>query len=143
MHFASVSIFFLTKQENATLLSSWCWLIGGAAVSKRARGASKSDVQSRTVPGGVTQYVAWSPTAIVAGATPGCQASARKCFRADAACCRVALEDFFVDPACRESYKRNALNILSRVNSLNGRRYRDDPTIMSWVRGHACKCFTL
>ncbi len=63
----------------------------------------------RTTPGGVNQYVAWSPTALMA-------------------------EDFFTDPTCREHYKRNALNLLSRTNSINGRRYRDDPTIFAWVR---------
>jgi hypothetical protein len=62
----------------------------------------------RTLPGGVNQYVEWSPTASIA-------------------------EHFFSDDTCREHYKRNALNLISRVNTFNGRRYRDDPTIFSWV----------
>ena len=63
----------------------------------------------RTLPGGVTQYVEWSPGASIP-------------------------EHFFADETCREHYKRNALNLISRINTFNGRRYRDDPTIFSWVR---------
>ena len=62
-----------------------------------------------TTPGGVNAYTAWSPTA-------------------------TCSEDFFSDPTCIELYKRNALNLISRTNSINGRRYRDDPTIFAWVR---------
>lgn len=62
-----------------------------------------------TTPGGVNAYVAWSPTA-------------------------TCSEDFFSDPTCIEHYKRNALNLISRTNSISGRRYRDDPTIFAWVR---------
>ena len=43
-------------------------------------------------------------------------------------------EHFFSDATCRELYKRNALNMILRTNTFNGRRYRDDPTILSWVR---------
>ena len=43
-------------------------------------------------------------------------------------------EHFFSDATCREHYKRNMINVVSRINTFNGRRYRDDPTILSWVR---------
>lgn len=64
----------------------------------------------RTTPGGVNKYVEWSSGASIP-------------------------EHFFTDEECREHFKRNALNLISRTNSFNGRRYRDDPTIFSWVRG--------
>lgn len=72
----------------------------------------------RTLPGGVNQYVEWSPTASIA-------------------------EHFFSDDTCREHYKRNALNLISRINTFNGRRYRDDPTIFSWVRNAPVACARL
>lgn len=41
-------------------------------------------------------------------------------------------EQFFTEPACKQLYKDSAAAIIGRVNSINGRRYRDDPTIMAW-----------
>jgi len=49
-------------------------------------------------------------------------------------CSTASAETFFTDEGCREIFKRNALNVLSRTNAFNGLRYRDDPTIFSWVR---------
>lgn len=41
-------------------------------------------------------------------------------------------EQFFTEPACKAMYKSSAAAIIGRVNSINGRQYRDDPTIMAW-----------
>jgi mannan endo-1,4-beta-mannosidase len=62
----------------------------------------------RTNPGGVRQYVDWARV--------------------------LSAEDCFSDRGCRDMFKRNALNMISRTNTINGRRYRDDPTIFGWVR---------
>lgn len=60
-----------------------------------------------TVPGGVQQYVRWSRTA----------------FNSEA---------FFADRNCIEAYKRNALSLIMRRNTVTGVLYRDDPTIAGW-----------
>ena len=57
--------------------------------------------------GGVDQYVNWSSTA-------------------------RTHEDFFSDRQSRRMYINNVEKIISRVNTINGRTYRDDPTIMAW-----------
>ena len=40
--------------------------------------------------------------------------------------------DFFTSPAIKEAYRGFVHTITSRVNTINGRRYSDDPTIMAW-----------
>ena len=57
--------------------------------------------------GGLNQYVRWSPTA-------------------------RAKEDFFTDAKVHELYVRTFETIATRVNTINGVAYRDDPTIMAW-----------
>ncbi|MBV9828401.1 MAG: cellulase family glycosylhydrolase [Alphaproteobacteria bacterium] len=39
---------------------------------------------------------------------------------------------FFEDPRTRSDYRRWAHYVVNRANSLNGRHYKDDPTIMAW-----------
>ena len=41
-------------------------------------------------------------------------------------------EDFFSSPACRQLYRNYATTLLSRVNTITGVPYRDDPTIFAW-----------
>lgn len=41
-------------------------------------------------------------------------------------------EDFYTDPAARESYKRYVEWLLRRVNTYTGIPYNQDPTIMTW-----------
>ena len=41
-------------------------------------------------------------------------------------------EDFFSSPACRQLYRNFATALLSRVNTITGVSYRDDPTIFAW-----------
>lgn len=42
--------------------------------------------------------------------------------------------DFFTSPAIKQMFKGWVETLVSRVNTINGRTYRDDPTIMAWVR---------
>ncbi len=39
---------------------------------------------------------------------------------------------FFTDPFIKQTYKNFVDQLIHRVNSINGRVYRDDPTIMAW-----------
>ena len=41
-------------------------------------------------------------------------------------------EDFFSKPAPMQLYKNSVQKIIGRVNTISGRMYRDDPTIMAW-----------
>ena len=40
--------------------------------------------------------------------------------------------DFFSSPACRQLYRGFFTALLSRVNTVTGVAYRDDPTIFGW-----------
>lgn len=44
----------------------------------------------------------------------------------------ATVQDFYTDPRARLLFKAYACTVLNRVNSITGRRYRSDPTIMSW-----------
>ena len=50
-------------------------------------------------------------------------------------------EQFYTDAACKKLYKDTAAAIIGRVNSINGRCYRDDPTIMGWNLVNEPRCF--
>ncbi len=41
-------------------------------------------------------------------------------------------EDFFSKPGPMQLYKDSVQKIIGRVNTIHGRMYRDDPTIMAW-----------
>jgi mannan endo-1,4-beta-mannosidase len=41
-------------------------------------------------------------------------------------------DDFYTDDQCRTWYKRYVEQVLTRENTLTGRVYRDDPTILMW-----------
>ena len=57
--------------------------------------------------GGMNEYVAWSPTA-------------------------AQHDEFYTDSACRQWYKNHVAAVLGRVNTFNGRTYRQDPTVLAW-----------
>ena len=40
--------------------------------------------------------------------------------------------DFFTNPAVKQLYKDNAKALTGRVNTINGRKYSEDPTIFAW-----------
>jgi mannan endo-1,4-beta-mannosidase len=65
--------------------------------------------------GGMDQYVAWSPTA-------------------------SAHDDFYTDDSCRAWYVDHAAAVIGRVNTRNGRLYRDDPTIFAWELANEPRC---
>ena len=39
---------------------------------------------------------------------------------------------FFKDPDAKAMYRNHAAFLIGRNNSVNGRTYRDDPTIIAW-----------
>ena len=57
--------------------------------------------------GGMNQYVQWSTTA-------------------------SSHDDFYTDADCRQWYKDHVSAVLNRVNTFNGRTYKDDPTVLAW-----------
>jgi len=65
--------------------------------------------------GGMNQYVAWSGTA-------------------------SSHDDFYTDANCRTWYKNHISTVLNRVNTFNGRIYREDPTIFAWELANEPRC---
>jgi hypothetical protein len=49
---------------------------------------------------------------------------------------------FFTDPDARRIYKENVKYTVLRRNSINGRTYKDDPTIFSWGLLNEPRCET-
>lgn len=41
-------------------------------------------------------------------------------------------QEFFTNPAVKALYKKHIAFMAGRVNSINGRKYSEDPTIMAW-----------
>ncbi len=41
-------------------------------------------------------------------------------------------QDFFTSAAIKQLYKQHITFMANRVNSINGRKYSEDPTIMAW-----------
>lgn len=50
--------------------------------------------------------------------------------------------DFFTNPAVKQLYKNNAKALTSRVNTINGRTYSQDPTIFAWDLINEPRCNT-
>ena len=65
--------------------------------------------------GGMNQYVAWSGTA-------------------------SSHDDFYTDANCRAWYKNHISAVLNRVNTFNGRIYREDPTVLAWELANEPRC---
>ncbi len=65
--------------------------------------------------GGMDQYVAWSSTAAYHDA-------------------------FYTDSDCRTWYLNHAAAVINRVNTVNGRLYRDDPTVFAWELANEPRC---
>ena len=49
-------------------------------------------------------------------------------------------QDFFSNTKVKELYKQHISFIANRVNSINGRKYADDPTIMAWNLANEARC---
>lgn len=45
---------------------------------------------------------------------------------------RDLVSKFYTCPLCKYSYARQAARLVRRINTVNGKRYRNDPTIMAW-----------
>ncbi len=48
--------------------------------------------------------------------------------------------EFFTDPEIRETYKNWVSHLIHRKNTVNGRVYRDDPTIFAWELANEPRC---
>ncbi len=44
----------------------------------------------------------------------------------------VTKNDFYTDWQCRQMYKAHINHFVHRVNTVNGRMYKEDPTIFYW-----------
>ena len=53
---------------------------------------------------------------------------------------RSAHHEFYTAPEVRAAYKSYVAHLVSRTNTVNGRRYRDDPTIFSWELANEPRC---
>ncbi len=73
--------------------------------------------------GGMAQYVSWAENSkIPYRLAPG----------GNYATFVMYVDRFYACPACQSEYRANVAAIVHRVNTLNGRMYRDDPVIFSW-----------
>lgn len=50
--------------------------------------------------------------------------------------------DFFTSPAVKQLYKDNVKALTGRVNTINGRKYSEDPTIFAWDLINEPRCNT-
>lgn len=105
--------------------------------------------QLRKYYNGVDQYVDWSDSAPARRharpedkpgdpdtltTTTAAMGSSAKAYEAR----RHAL--FFTDAGARRLYKQHVATVLGRVNSINGRRYSHDPTILAWSLINEPRC---
>eukprot|EP01023_Acetabularia_acetabulum_P064445 TRINITY_DN833_c0_g1_i10.p1 TRINITY_DN833_c0_g1~~TRINITY_DN833_c0_g1_i10.p1 ORF type:complete len:599 (-),score=110.13 TRINITY_DN833_c0_g1_i10:2247-4043(-) len=51
-------------------------------------------------------------------------------------------DDFYFDGECKQLFKNHINHMVSRVNAINGRTYKDDPTIIAWnlMNEPRCEC---
>ncbi|KAF0912297.1 hypothetical protein E2562_013977 [Oryza meyeriana var. granulata] len=69
--------------------------------------------------GGKRQYVRWA---------------------ADAGHNLTSADDFFTSPVVKSYYKNHVKTVLTRVNTLTGVAYKDDPTILAWELMNEPRC---
>ena len=48
--------------------------------------------------------------------------------------------EFYTAPEVKQAYKNWVAHLVNRTNTVNGRVYRDDPTIFSWELGNEPRC---
>jgi mannan endo-1,4-beta-mannosidase len=53
---------------------------------------------------------------------------------------RAHHHEFFTAPELKQAYRNWVEHVLTRVNSVNGRRYHDDPTIFAWELANEPRC---
>lgn len=52
----------------------------------------------------------------------------------------TAHDDFYTDGNCRQWYQDHIATVLNRVNTFNGKTYKDDPTILGWELANEPRC---
>jgi len=72
--------------------------------------------------GGMNQYVAWDKT--YGDGSAGSH------------------DDFYTDEDIKGWYKNHIATVLNRVNTVNGRTYKDDPTVFAWELANEPRCST-
>jgi mannan endo-1,4-beta-mannosidase len=55
-------------------------------------------------------------------------------------CGTLQHDDFYTDATCRQYYKDHISAVLNRVNTVNGRTYKDDPTVFAWELANEPRC---
>ena len=78
--------------------------------------------------GGMAAYAQWREAAAAAGAAPPAPAGA------------IHHDDFYFDATMRGWYRTWATALATRVNTVTGVPYRDDPTIFAWELGNELAC---
>jgi mannan endo-1,4-beta-mannosidase len=53
---------------------------------------------------------------------------------------RKAHHEFYTAPEIRQAYKNWVQHLVTRVNTVNGKTYRDDPAIFAWELGNEPRC---
>jgi mannan endo-1,4-beta-mannosidase len=53
---------------------------------------------------------------------------------------RTKHHEFYTDPEVKQAFKSWVSYLINRVNTVNGRTYRDDPTIFSWELANEPRC---
>jgi mannan endo-1,4-beta-mannosidase len=53
---------------------------------------------------------------------------------------RSAHYEFYTAPEVRQAYKNWVSHLVNRVNTVNGKPYREDPTIFAWELGNEPRC---
>jgi mannan endo-1,4-beta-mannosidase len=49
-------------------------------------------------------------------------------------------DEFFTDPEIKQWYRDYVNHVLNRTNTITGKVYKDDPTIMAWELGNELQC---
>ncbi len=49
-------------------------------------------------------------------------------------------QPFYTEPAVRDAFRSYVTNLLSRVNTVTGRQYRDEPAVLAWELANEPRC---
>ena len=102
--------------------------------AQRRRGMPMGATQE----GGIDQYVQWGGGSSHADFYTKARAAA--CARARAASQQLTPSPHASQPSVIQLYKNHIKYILSRTNTINGRSYASDPTIMAWNLANEARC---
>ena len=48
--------------------------------------------------------------------------------------------EFFTEPELKQAYRNWVKHVVTRVNTINGRKYREDPTVFAWELANEPRC---